>query len=317
MRLLCMVGALALIVLALADMRWGIVTVDARRRGLDVVFALDLSRSMLAEDVRPNRLERAKLIVRDVVERLPGDRVGLVGFAGDAVVACPLTLNHDAFRMSLDELDVRDAARGGSLLANAVLAAGSCFVDAAPEGKIVVVVSDGEDTGGEPAVAAAEEVRKKTGARVFTVGVGDDREGGRIPLESAGSRRWLVHEGREVWSKMEPAALTEMAKAGDGAFVPAGTSSADIGPLVQRLLVDSERRAFESTQVRQRVPRYQWFAGAALALLLIESLVGPARTRRHGANGRASGDAPTRASSATRGHGGASMSNTPRDGVTT
>src|SRR5262245_42976961 len=94
-RLATVCGALALVVVALADPRWGVVTVESKRRGLDVVFALDLSRSMLAEDARPNRLERAKLAISDVVERLPGDRVGLVGFAGDAVMACPLTLNHD------------------------------------------------------------------------------------------------------------------------------------------------------------------------------------------------------------------------------
>jgi Ca-activated chloride channel family protein len=126
LRLLCAALSLTLVVVALADVRWGVVTVEARRRGLDVVFLLDLSRSMLAEDARPNRLERAKQIINDVVDRLPGERVALIGFAGDAALACPLTLNHDAFTMALEDLDPRDSGRGGSLPWSAASAGRGC-----------------------------------------------------------------------------------------------------------------------------------------------------------------------------------------------
>jgi Ca-activated chloride channel family protein len=196
LRLLLGGAALALVVVAASDVRWGVVTVEARRRGLDVMFVLDLSRSMLATDARPDRLSRAKQLIADVVERLPEDRVGLIGFAGDAAVTCPLTLNHDAFRIALEETDIRDAGRGGSMLGDAIRAAGECFTDPSPEGKLIVVISDGEDHGSEPLDAAAV-VRRERGARVFTVGLGDEREGGRIPVSGSGRSGYLTHEGQE------------------------------------------------------------------------------------------------------------------------
>ena len=266
-------GALATVMRALADIRWGVVTVESRRRGLDVVFLLDVSRSMLADDVRPNRLERAKLLISDVVDRLPGDRVALIGFAGDATLACPLTLNHDAFRMALDELGPRDAGRGGSLLGDAIRAAGDCFTDPSPEGKLIVIISDGEDHGSEPLDAAAV-VRRERGARVFTVGLGDEKDGSRIPIREGNRTTYLTDGGKEVVTRMDAKALAAMATAGEGAFVPVGTTTGDAGPILQKLLVDSERRAVEGTQVRRHIPRYQWFAGVALALLLVECLIG-------------------------------------------
>lgn len=285
LRLLLGGAALALVVVAAADVRWGVVTVEARRRGLDVMFVLDLSRSMLATDARPDRLSRAKQLIADVVERLPEDRVGLIGFAGDAAVTCPLTLNHDAFRIALEETDIRDAGRGGSMLGDAIRAAGECFTDPSPEGKLIVVISDGEDHGSEPLDAAAV-VRRERGARVFTVGLGDEREGGRIPVSGSGRSGYLTHEGQEVITKMDAKSLAAIATAGEGAFVPIGTTSGDAGPILQRLLVDSERRAVEGTQVRRHVPRYQWFVGAALLLLVVDMLVGAGRRsngrRTHG-----------------------------------
>lgn len=307
-RLGLMVGALALVVVALADIRWGVRTVEATRRGLDVVFALDVSRSMLAEDASPNRLERAKGLITDLIDRLPGDRVGLIAFAGDVSVACPLTLNHDAFRMSLDELDVRDATRGGSLLGDAIRRAALSFSDTAPEGKVIVVVSDGEDHGSLPA-AAASEARTERGARVFTIGLGDERDGARIPVSESGTRRYLVNEGTEVWTKMDPRGLTEIAKAGDGAFIPVGTTTADCAAILQGLIVDSERKAVESTPVRQHIPRFQWFAAGALFLLLLECLVGV-----RVAGGAARRPAPSSSSSAVRSsHGSVALtSSAPR-----
>ncbi len=281
-RLALVVGALVLVVVALADIRWGVRTVEATRRGLDVVFALDVSRSMLAEDASPNRLERAKGLIKDLIDRLPGDRIGLIAFAGDVSVACPLTLNHDAFRMSLDELDVRDATRGGSLLGDAIRRAALSFSDTAPEGKVIVIVSDGEDHGSLPAEAASE-ARTERGARVFTIGLGDEREGARIPVSEGGTRRYLVSEGTEVWTRMDPRGLTEIAKAGDGAFIPVGTTTADCAAILQGLIVDSERKSVEATLVRQHIPRFQWFAAGAFFLLLLECLVGVRRVRAGGA----------------------------------
>ncbi|HMN97132.1 MAG TPA: VWA domain-containing protein [Phycisphaerales bacterium] len=276
LRLLLTVAAMALVVVALADPRLGVTTIETKRRGLDVVFALDVSRSMLAEDVRPNRLERAKLFIRDVVERLPGERVGLVAFAGDAVIACPLTLNHDTFRNILDATDIRDARRGGSSLAEALLAAGDSFADAAPEGKVIVLIGDGEDHEEDgPRIAAL--VRRERGARIFTVGIGDSGEGARIPVGQGARRGWLMHEGREVWTRMEPARLEAIATAGEGSFIPMGTATADVSRILVRDILETERKAMEGATVLQRIPRFQWIALPALALLVIESLVAPRR----------------------------------------
>lgn len=280
MRGVLIVAAGVLLVAALLDPRWGVRYEEVQRRGIDILFVVDVSRSMLAEDAKPNRLQRAKQYISDIVDELGGDRVGLISFAGIAAVKCPLTVDYGAFRLSLNELEPQSAARGGSLLGDALRLTGESFTDEAKDAKVVIVFSDGEDQASYP-IEAAANLAEETGARIFTVGLGDAGEGARIPLQTQSGRQYVMYQGEVVWSKMNPDLLREIALAGGGAFIAAGTSSsADLGELYRERIAPMSQREGESTRIEIHTPQYQWFAGLALALLLIESWMSDRRPAR-------------------------------------
>jgi Ca-activated chloride channel family protein len=272
--------ALLALTVALMDPRWGMQVEQVQRRGLDAIFVVDVSRSMLAGDATPSRLERARQFVIDASEALQGDRVGLVDFAGSATLRVPLTLNYAAFRQAVQNLEPKGASRGGSMLGEAIRMAANSFPTADKGARAVIVLTDGEDMGSEPAKAAAEAL-ESLGVRVFTVGIGDSRDGARIPVTGTdGQRRYLVHDGQEVWSRMNPDTLREIAQAGGGAFVPAETAQLDMAAVYRDSLAGLDRVDQEASLVKRQTPRFQWFAGAALVLLVLESLVTDRRARK-------------------------------------
>ncbi|MEY2795200.1 MAG: hypothetical protein RIR10_916 [Planctomycetota bacterium] len=271
-RAILILTALALLSIALLDPRAGGRTEKVEQTGIDVMVAIDVSRSMLAEDARPDRLSRARQFATDIVDALGGDRVGLVEFAGVPALRCPLTFNHRAFLTQLDTLSPQATVRGGSLLGDAIrLAAAS--LDGEGVGKVIVVLSDGEDMESEPIEAAATAAKEK-GIRVVTVGIGDPREGARIPLtEGVGNRRYLVHDGQEVWTKMDPTLLAEVAKAGDGFFIDAGTGQADMSQAAALLRQGLTTKSRAQATVSTKEPLFQYLAIAALLLLVFECLL--------------------------------------------
>ncbi|MCH2143600.1 MAG: VWA domain-containing protein [Phycisphaerales bacterium] len=277
----CLVLAgLTALMFASMDPRWGVRREEIQRRGMDVFFVLDVSRSMLAEDATPNRLERAKQAVSDTVERLGGDRAGLISFAGDAQVESPLTLNYRALGLALDDVSARSSARGGSMLGEAIRVAAGSFTDEEAGGKAIVVLSDGEDQESAP-VEAARKAYEEQGIRIYTVGLGDDSDGARIPVFENGQRTWLRHDGEQVWSRMEPSILEATARAGEGAFIAAGTKQFDLGDIFETVVAEDQRAEMESTEVRIATPRFQWFAGLAFLFLMVDCLV-PNRRRTPG-----------------------------------
>lgn len=269
--------ALAMVVLALGDPRWGTRYVETDRSGMDLMFVVDVSRSMDADDASPSRLDRAKLFVEDAVDDLAGDRVGLVDFAGDPVVKSPLTLNYDAFKTSLSELSSRSTDRGGSMLGDAIRVAADAFPeDPDAVGRAIIVLSDGEDMDSFP-VEAAAEARQRHGARVYTVGLGDTRDGARIPDVVAGQPTWLKYRGAEVWSRMDPETLDAVARSGEGTFVPAGTSLVDLSEFLSDWVKVIDERDRGSVTTQQLTPRFRWFLLVALALLVLDCLISDRR----------------------------------------
>jgi len=276
-------GAACCLGVALMDPRAAEQTEDVTRRGADVMFVVDVSRSMLAEDASPNRLERARTFISDAIDAMEGDRAGLIDFAGVAAVRAPLTLNYDALKAAVDGLETKDSRRGGSMLGDAIRLAAEGFpTDDA--GHAIVILTDGEDMGSDPIDAAKEAAER--GIRIITVGIGDSREGARIPVGDGPARRFLVHEGEEVWSRMDAATLRDVADATGGLLVPAATAQVELGEILSRTLADLERTEGDSSVARTTAPLFQWPAGLALALLVIESMIS-ARARhtkpgRHG-----------------------------------
>jgi Ca-activated chloride channel family protein len=275
-------GTLVLVTAAMLDPRWGIRYQELQRRGIDVFFVLDTSRSMLAQDVKPDRLDRAKQYAKDILESLGGDRVGLVTVAGDASVTVPLTLDYGAIRLALDETRPSVGRRGGSLIGDGIRKATTAFADELEDHKAIIVLSDGDDMDSYPIEAAAQANSK--GIRVYTVGLGNAAEGARIPVIHDGSKTWLTHNGEQVWTKLKPDLLQDIAKAGGGLYIPAGTSNADLAEIYTETIAPGTGRDLGSAQVERHIPRYRWFIVPALALLLLESFLGQ---RRRGAIKRA------------------------------
>src|SRR4051812_30703987 len=220
-------AALALMVVALLDIRWGKVWREVPQKGIEVVFLLDVSRSMLAEDAAPNRLERAKQQIKDTVDEMAGDRVGLVVFAGEAKQQIPLTTHYDDFKQALDEVGPQNVRRGGSRLGDAIETASHSFLSKSNAHKAIVIFTDGEDQESKP-LEAARRVHEATGARIFAVGLGDIAKGARIPLTADNRKQYLTYDGQQVWSKQNGDVLRQIADSTNGAYIPAGTKQVDM-----------------------------------------------------------------------------------------
>ncbi|QDU89711.1 von Willebrand factor type A domain protein [Pirellulimonas nuda] len=272
-------AAMALMALALVDVRWGRVSREVPQRGIEVMFVLDVSRSMLAEDASPNRLVRAKQQIKDAVDEMAGDRVGLVVFAGDAKRQIPLTTHYDDFKQALDAVGPHSVLRGGSRLAGAIEAASQSFVTKLNAHKAMVIFTDGEDQESDP-VAVARQANRDTGVRVFTVGLGDMDQGARIPLASDRGGAYLQHAGEPVWSKLHGDILRQVAVETGGAYIPAGTKQVNMADVYHGYIADVEQTEFETATIDQYEARFQWLLVPALGLLLCEVAVAAWPTRR-------------------------------------
>lgn len=273
--------AVAAIAFALARPCWNPTQRKIERRGRDVVFLLDVSKSMLAEDLAPNRIERAKLAIRDCIERLQGDRVGIVVFAGTAAVKCPLTLDYGFFRMMLDDISTDSISRGGTLMGDAIrqILKAEVFDDQAKECKDIVLITDGEDHDSFP-VDAAEKAGQR-GIRIIAIGLGNANEGQRIPVtDEQGRKTFLKYKGKEVWSKLDADTLKKMALATPGGtYYHVSTGAIDLGDVYAKLILSAEKKALESQTVKLYEEKFQIFLGLAFALLCIEAGIGERRRK--------------------------------------
>ncbi len=266
---------LFLALFAAARPQWGKSLERRLTRSRNVVVAVDVSRSMLAEDVRPNRLERAKADVADLIDSLAGDRCALVAFRRTGVTLCPLTTDRSFLRSALESLSPDSAPRGETDLGSAIRASLGALDPAADDHNAIILISDGGDLRGEALESAA--LAKKRGVPIFTVGIGDPRHGATIP--AASGRGVQMHEGKPVTVKLESAALEAIAKASGGRYVPlatAGTAETTLGAIYRRFL--RQVAAHEQNEEESRLgERYQIFLVPALALLLLGAMLSRGR----------------------------------------
>ena len=262
------IAAIILLFTAIARPQKGYEWHEVKRKGIDILFAVDTSRSMLAEDLTPNRLERARLGILDFVARLDGDRVGLIPFAGSAFALCPLTLDYDAFRESLNALDTDLIPRQGTDLASAINEAERLFDEDGNNHRVLVLLTDGEDLQGE-VIEAARNAAKK-GMSIYTVGVGR-AEGARIPVRDRYGRTDFVRNqnGEIVETTLDESTLKKIAEATEALYVPLGRGAEGLDTIYRerlRLVPKSEL-----SQRMERVPleRFEWPLAAAIAFLLL------------------------------------------------
>src|SRR5881409_3299145 len=209
---------LALAIVSLAQPRWGYTFEDVKRKGLDLLIAVDTSRSMLSNDIQPNRLERVKLAAQDLINELQGDRVGLIAFAGRAFLQAPLTIDYEAVMESVNDLDTKTIPEGGTNISSAITLATQSFGKSAVGNRALIVFTDGEELSGDAAKAA--KAASDAGVRIFTVGVGTP-QGSLIPVNGEDGETAFVKDsaGQVVKSKLDDKRLREIAQAASGFYV--------------------------------------------------------------------------------------------------
>ena len=270
------VAAIGTLALALARPQYGVEWSERKARGLDIVFALDSSKSMLATDLRPSRLERAKLAILDLIDRLESDRIGLVAFAGQAFLQTPPTLDYGAFRESLQATDPSILSRGGSDLGRAIEEAAKAF-PAGNNVKVLVLLTDGEDLGGQ-AVDAARAAAAE-GIQIFTIGIGTP-EGEYLRIRSEQGIEEFVRDadGQPVRSQLDESTLQQIAQLTNGSYTR--LSGGALEALYASVLATLPREERKSELEEVPLERFQWLLAAALTFLLLEMLL---RNRRPGA----------------------------------
>jgi len=264
------------LVIAITRPSWNQQTRTVEKRGRDVVFLIDVSQSMLADDLIPNRLERAKLAIKDAVMTLNGDRVALVAFAGTAVVKTPLTNDYSFFINSVDKLNVNSVSRGGSLIGDAIrYVNNSVLDDKAKAYKDIILITDGEDQESFPVEAARESDKK--GIRIIAIGLGDENKGRRIPIKTERGSEFVTFDGEEVWTRLDADTLRKIAATTEGGqYLNVSTGTFDLAEIYNSLISNSKKIAYEEDSITIYEERFQFFLFVSVILVAI-SLFQPFR----------------------------------------
>ena len=262
------------IVIALTEPGWNPRPKKIKSKGRDVAILLDVSRSMLAEDIRPNRLERAKIAINDLLDVLENDRIGLVTFAGNSSVKCPLTQDYAFVRMTLAQIGPESTTMGGTMIGDAIRDACEKVFDADTDKyKDIILITDGEDHESFP-VEAAESAAAQ-GVRIISIGLGDEKVGTPIPVTGADNRKtFLEYNGQRVLSKLDGETLRQIALASpEGKYLPVSTGTFDLDVVYADMVATAQKRELDAISVLEYDERFQVFLVLAIVLLFCESLI--------------------------------------------
>ena len=266
------------IILALTEPRWNPQARKIKRRGRDIVILLDTSRSMLAEDIKPSRLEKSKLAIMDLLEVLQGDRIGIVTFAGNSTVQCPLTQDYSFVRMALAGIDTSSNSRGGTQIGDAVRKAlDEVFDNQSRKYKDIILITDGgehEEYDSFPVEAAGRAGEE--GVRIIAIGLGDDKAGSRIPITGPnGEKTFLKYKGREVWTKLDSDILRQVVYATEGGkYLSVGPGSTfNLDDIYSKLIATAQKRELASSRMIKYDEKFQIFIVFAIILLTAEVFV--------------------------------------------
>lgn len=273
-----MLLAFVSVAIALTEPKWNPHSRNVRSMGRDVVILLDTSRSMLAEDVRPSRLARAKLAITDLIEVLRGDRIALVTFAGNSTIKCPLTQDYAFMRMALSEVTTESTSLGGTNIGDAIRKAIDEVFDKT-EGKYkdIILITDGQDDPDYNSfpVQAAEKAAGQN-IRIIAFGLGDEDQGARIPiLGSGGQKTFLKYQGQEVWTKLQAKTLRDIVYAtANGKYLSVKPGQTfDLDQVYLDMVASAQKRELESVAMMQYDEKFQIFLALAIFLIVCEALV--------------------------------------------
>lgn len=263
---------ITLLILGAANLQSGSKMEKAKREGIDMFLCLDISNSMNAEDIEPNRLARSKQSINKLISKLGGDRIGIIVFAGNAYVQLPITTDYSAAKMFLSTVDTDLIPTQGTEIGRAIELAIKSFGES-ENSKAIVIISDGEDHENGDAVKAAQEAAK-LGIKIYTIGMGLD-EGTPIPLYNQYGKKTGYKkdkEGNVVITKLDDNMLRQIAQIGDGIYVRASNSNVGLDKIYEDIS-KADKNEFESMVFTDYDDQFQWFVGAAIILLIIEILI--------------------------------------------
>jgi len=269
--------ALAFLIISLTNPKMGTKLETIKREGVDIVFALDVSKSMLAEDIAPSRLDKAKQIISKIIDNLGSDRVGVIIYAGNSYPLLPITTDHAAAKMFLQNANPDMVSSQGTAINDAITRGITYFDDNEQTNRFLFIVSDGEDHQENPETLAKEAVEK--GIKIFTIGVGTEK-GGVIPMKEDGSviSYKKDNKGEVVITKMNQQLLQNIADEGNGKYIN-GNRTQETIDTVEDLLLKAEKSEFETKQFSDYKDQFQWFIGFALLFLIIDVLLLERKTK--------------------------------------
>ncbi len=264
-----------LLLAALLRPQWGFQWQEVKRQGLDIVIALDTSKSMLARDVLPNRLERSKLAIKDFAGKLSGDRLGLVAFAGSAFIACPLTVDYGGFLLALDDIDVTTIPRGGTAIASAIREGIQAYRGQSSKQKILILITDGEDHEHDPLAAARQA--KQEGITIYCIGIGT-QEGDLITVEDNHERIYVKDSsGNAVKSRLNEDVLQKIALETGGAHIRATSAEFGLDVLYKQKFAGFQKQEFKGKLRKRYFERFQIPLALAIVCIMAEVFISEKR----------------------------------------
>tara|TARA_R110000868_G_scaffold343120_5_gene604191 strand:+ start:3448 stop:4485 length:1038 start_codon:yes stop_codon:yes gene_type:complete len=278
LKLIFILLGIASLTLALVNPKIGTKLETVKREGVDIVFAVDVSKSMLAEDIAPNRLEKAKRLVSEIINQLASDRIGIIAYAGQAFPQLPITTDYGAAKMFLQNMNTDMLSSQGTAIDQAIELASTYYDDEEQTNRVLFIISDGEDHS-EGKVTNAVEDATNEGIRIFTIGVGKTK-GAPIPLKRNGIVESLKkdNQGEVVISKLNEEVLQEIAEEGNGQYIN-GENTEEAVAIIKEQLNQMDKKEFEAKQFAEFKDQFQWFLGAGLLFLFLDIFVLDKKTK--------------------------------------
>ncbi|WP_298488013.1 VWA domain-containing protein [uncultured Maribacter sp.] len=278
LKLILLLLGITLLVIGLVNPKIGTKLETVKREGVDIVFAVDVSKSMLAEDIAPNRLEKAKRLVSEIINQLGSDRIGIIAYAGQAYPQLPITTDYGAAKMFLQSMNTNMLTSQGTAIDEAIKLATTYYDDEEQTNRVLFIISDGEDHS-EGLTSDAVEEATEEGIQIFTIGVGKEK-GAPIPIKRNGIVETLKKDsqGEVVITKLNEKVLVDIAEDGNGEYID-GTNTEEAVDFIKEQLIKMDKTEFEAKQFAEYKDQFQWFLGAALLFLFLDIFVLDKKTK--------------------------------------
>lgn len=278
LKLILLLLAFTFLIVGLVNPKIGTKMETVKREGVDIVFAVDVSKSMLAEDIAPNRLEKAKRLVSEIINQLNSDRIGIIAYAGQAYPQLPITTDYSAAKMFLQSMNTDMLTSQGTAIDQAIRLATTYYDDEEQTNRVLFIISDGEDHSEGTTLNAVEDAQEE-GIRIFTIGVGKTK-GAPIPIKRKGVVESLKKDskGEVVITKLKESVLSEIADDGEGIYID-GSNTENAVEQIKEQLNQMDKTEFEAKQLAEFKDQFQWFLGGALFLLFLDLFVLDKKTK--------------------------------------